>query len=612
MSERVRTQLIFTLALAALGWGAVAAAVVLGPALALPLHGAAGIVLFVIVILATRAMAFPIAPGAVLSLDSGFYVAAAVTLGATVAGLIVALALTVDAAARWWRARRAHPDRDQSRRGLAYVAYFGGLTGALVAASSHAVDAVVPAGAHDGELATGLRVVAIGALLMLVHNLIQGVRLALGGRSLRRFARDQAAPGIVAELSLLPVAAVATQLFRDDRLLGFTLLAATHLLLNLVFNRLSRASAAGRARVGELELLDRTARALGSSIELPQVVATVAKETVRAIPAAEAMALVHRGAARETDRLVVDSYDRDHDRHARVVVTRGLGATGRVMRLEAPLRLGDLGASDIEPPPMASGTGSAPACDERDGRWVGLAGTEGVRSWLGVPVMMHGACEGVLAVQSRQPHAFTEADERLLGSLALQVGAALGNAHLYEMAMVDGLTGLFVRRYFDARLDEEIERARRYRTPFAVAMLDLDDFKQLNDAHGHLAGDRVLREIAAVVRTQIRGVDTAARYGGEEVALILPGTELVAALVHAERVRHAIGERRVPAGDGGPVLSITASIGIAAYPESGGASAEELLQRADRALYRAKRAGKNRVELSWPEQAPRPLAATAS
>lgn len=581
MSERIRTQLVFTLVLAALGWGVVAAGVAFGPPLALSAHGAAGVALFVMVIVATRAMAFPIGPDAVLSLDAGFYVAAAVALGPTVAGLIVALALTADAAVRWWGARRARPDPD--RRGLAYVAYFGGLTGALVAAVARAVDVVVPAGAGEGELAIVLRVVAIGALLMLVHNLIQGVRQALGGRSLRRFVREQAAPGILAELSLLPVAAVATQLFRDDRLLGFTLLAATHLVLNLVFNRLSRASAAGRARVGELELLDRTARALGSSIELPQVVATVARETVRAIPAAEAMALVHRGAARETDRLVVDSYERDADRHARVVVERDHGEIGRVLRLEAPVRRGELDASVS----------------------AGAAGGAAARSWLGVPVRLHGACEGVLAVHSRQPNAFTEADERLLGSLALQVGAALANAHLYEMAMVDGLTGLFVRRYFDARLDEEIERARRYQTPFAVAMVDLDDFKQLNDVHGHLAGDRVLREIASVVRTEIRGVDTAARYGGEELALILPGTELVAALVHGERLRNAIGARRVAAGDGGPVLSITASIGIAAYPDSGSASAEELLRRADRALYRAKRAGKDRVELYWPEDEPR-------
>lgn len=576
MTRRERLQLTFTLAVAALGWAAVVAGVALDRPLALPPHGAAGVALFVSVILATRAMAFPIAPGAVLSLDSGFYVAAAVTLGPTVAGLIVALALTADAAVRWWRGRAVDRDRAERRRGLAYVAFFGGATGALVAGVTRLVEAVAPAG--QGELATCLRVVEIGASLLLVHNLLQGARLALGGRAVGGFVREQAGPGILAELSLLPVAAVAAQLFTDDRMLGFTLLAATHLLLNLVFNRLARASAAGRARVGELELLDRTARALGASIELPHVVATVARETVAAIPAAETMALVHRGAARETDRLVVDSYDRERDRHVRIAVPRGEGATGEVLRREAALRIDDLAASEIA---------------------FGPAGREGVRSWLGVPVMMHGACEGVLAVHSRQPAAFTVADERLLGSLALQVGAALANAHLYEMAMVDGLTGLFVRRYFDARLDEEIERARRYRTPFAVAMLDIDDFKRLNDDHGHLAGDRVLREIASVVRTEIRGIDTAARYGGEEVALILPGAELVAALAHVERVRHAIAERRVPAGDGGPLLSITASVGIAAFPDSGVTCAEDLLRRADRALYRAKRAGKNRVELYW-------------
>ncbi|HVV82268.1 MAG TPA: sensor domain-containing diguanylate cyclase [Kofleriaceae bacterium] len=577
MSAPDRRQLVFTLALAVLGWGAVVAAAIVAPP-ALPVHGGLGVALFVGVIVATRALAFPIAPGAVLSLDSGFYVAAAVALGPTAAALIVALALTADAAVRWWRARAARPD-DEHRRGLAYVAFFGGATGALVGGIAEVVSRVAPTGSAGGELATCLRVVAIGVALLVVHNLLQGARLALGGRPLRRFVREQAAPGILAELSLLPVAAVAAQLFADGRLLGFTLLAATHLLLNLIFNRLARASAAGRARVRELELLDRTARALGSSIELPQVVATVAREAVTAIPAAEAVALVHRGAARETDRLVVDSYDRERDRHARVVVPRGEGATGQVIRLQAALRVDDLAGSDLALGPAA--------------------GPDGVRSWLGVPVMLHGACEGVLAVQSRQPAAFTDADERLLGSLALQVGAALANAHLYEMAMVDGLTGLFVRRYFDARLDEEIERARRYRTPFAVAMLDLDDFKRLNDEHGHLVGDRVLREIASVVRTEVRGVDTAARYGGEELALILPGTELVAALGHAERVRHAIAERRVASGDGGPVLSITASVGIAAFPDSGAASAEDLLRRADRALYRAKRAGKNRVELYW-------------
>lgn len=590
MPRRPRAQLAFTLTLAVAGWAVVIGAAAQAGGLAVGL----GPALFAAIILVTRALAFPIAslagglgagpgePRAVLSLDSGFHVAAALALGPARAGLLVALALSVDAAVRRWR--------EQAPGGLAYVAYFGGMTGAMVAAATWLVAVAAP-DVDGSELAICLRVVAIGVVLLFAHNLVQGARRALGGEAPARFIREQAGPGIVAELSLLPVAAVATLLYLDGHRLGFGLLAATHLLLNLVFNRLARASAAGRARVRELELLDGSARALGASIALPHVVATVTREAARAVTSAETVALVHRGAARDTERLVVDSYERGRERHARVWIARGEGATGRVLASGSPLRLDELAASDVA---------------------LGPAGTDGVRSWLGVPVVAHGACEGVLVVASRRPGAFTAADERLLGSLALQAGAALANAHLYEMAMVDGLTGLFVRRYFDARLEQELERARRAGAPFAVAMLDVDDFKRLNDEHGHLVGDRVLRTIATVVREQLRGVDTAARYGGEEVALILPGIELPAALVHAERVRGAIAEQRVTLDDGGPALSITASVGIAAYPDSGADSGEELVRRADRALYRAKRAGKNRVELFWDDDSGRHASPTAS
>ena len=129
--------------------------------------------------------------------------------------------------------------------------------------------------------------------------------------------------------------------------------------------------------------------------------------------------------------------------------------------------------------------------------------------------MMYGGTDGVIAVQSTRAGAFREDHQRLLESLALQIAAALQNAHLYELAMVDGLTGLFVRRYFDARIEEEIERSRRYGTPFSVVMMDVDDFKKLNDTHGHLIGDRVLRSIANVVKSDcaasIRRRATAAR-----------------------------------------------------------------------------------------------------
>jgi diguanylate cyclase (GGDEF)-like protein len=216
---------------------------------------------------------------------------------------------------------------------------------------------------------------------------------------------------------------------------------------------------------------------------------------------------------------------------------------------------------------------------------------------------MYGGCEGVIVVQSSQPAAFRSDHQALLESLALQIAAALQNAHLYELAMVDGLTGLFMRRYFDARIEEEIERSKRYGTPFSVIMMDVDDFKKLNDEHGHLIGDRVLKAIANCVKSQMRGVDTAARYGGEEIALILPRTDMLNAYNVGERIRSAIAEQRTTTDSDPPkVLGVTASFGIASYPETKVKNGEDLVRKADRALYRAKKTGKNRVELFWSDE----------
>jgi diguanylate cyclase (GGDEF)-like protein len=572
MTPRPNAQLGFTLLVGAIGWAVLAGWALDAPAGASTHHGWATFAAFLLVILATRAMAFRIVPDSVLSLDTGFHVAAAAALGPLRGGELVALALTFDALVRLFGGRKP-----RGAEGFGYVLYFGGLTGALVAGSAWLVGP--PSELHT-ETEVTWRVLALGGVLLVVHNAFQGVRQALGGRPLSAYLRTQALPGMIAEIALLPLAAVVVVLYHGERLVGFALLAATYILINYVFNRLSRTSHALRGRVRELEILDTTARGLASSLELPELVTTVARETLRAIPAAETMALVHRGAERETDRFVVDCYDRARDEFTRMRVARTEGAVGRVVAAQAPLHLDD------QP--------------------------DGVRSWLGVPVFMHGACEGVLVVQSRVANAFGAQDERLLASLALQVAAALENAHLYEMAMVDGLTGLFVRRYFDARIEEEIERSRRYGTAFAVVMMDIDDFKRLNDTYGHLAGDRVLRDVAMIVKQQMRGVDTAARYGGKELALILPRTELVSALNQAERVRVALADHRVATGNDGPVLSVTASFGIAAFPESGAETAEELVRRADRALYRAKKSGKNRVELFWSDDSGRHTALTAN
>jgi len=578
-----RRALGFSVLLGALGWALLIAAPWLGLAPAPPVGNEIWtFLLFLGVILAGRGLAYHPVPERVIALDAAYFVASAMILGSLPAGRLVAIALTIDSLFRIGSAARRGRLANQSIADeLGYVFYFGGMTGALVmvCAELFDVDRFDLLSRSSGAIA--LVVCGIGVALLVTHYTLQGARAVLMGRSLRSYVKVIAIPSMLSEASLLPLGAVLVLIYRPTALLGVVLLSGIYVVISFLFNRLARATAALRRRVGELEILNQSARQLAASLQLEELVETVARETTRAIPEAEVLALVHRANAGDDKRLVVDCFDRERDEFSRVYTGRNDGATGWVIQHQAPLTIPDLADSDIDVGP----------------------GPHGMRSWMGVPILMYGGCEGVLAIQSRAPGAFGAEQRRLLESIGLQVAAALQNAHLYEMAMVDGLTGLFVRRYFDARIEEEIERSKRYGQPFSVVMMDIDDFKHLNDTHGHLLGDRVLRAVAQTVKQQMRGVDTAARYGGEEIAIVLPRTEMVAALNQAERIRAAIADLRVTAeGGSGPAIGVTASFGIAAYPESGAVAVEDLVRRADRALYRAKKSGKNRVELFWADE----------
>jgi two-component system cell cycle response regulator len=176
---------------------------------------------------------------------------------------------------------------------------------------------------------------------------------------------------------------------------------------------------------------------------------------------------------------------------------------------------------------------------------------------------------------------------------------------LEEQSITDGLTGLKNRRFFDERLHEEFRRAQRYGDYLSLIMIDLDHFKQVNDLHGHPAGDAVLREAAALMRASIRDPDICSRYGGEEFAVILPKTHMSGALAVAERVWRELGTKEYaipPSGsaphgaeDAARTVSITASLGIAFYPSKDITSSELLLRYADQALYEAKKAGRNSI-----------------
>lgn len=572
----------FTIAVGVLGWFVVLGLPALGWIHAEAATPALPIVLFVAVILTARALAFRLVEGSVLSLDSAYYVAAALCVGTVQAGWLVAIALTLDASARLIaKRRRGMLDPAGWWAELGYVLYFGGMSGGLLVISSWLFGADGGGvGLQADAVEVTLRVVAIATTLLVAHYAVQGLRVRLLGHGWTEYLRQLALPGITAEASLMPIGVVLVLLYDPEQPLGFVLLSLTYLLINSVFARLSRARHELQERVHDLEILNATARKLSASLQREELVEAVARETCKAIPEAEAVTLVHRRTGRESE-LVIDAFDRSRDKFSRHPMQPGEGAAGWVMQHTVSRRIDDFATSDV-----ATDTPS-----------------HGMHSWLGAPLFMYGDCDGVVAVQSSRISAFKPEHQRLLESLALQIAGALQNAHLYELAMVDGLTGLFVRRYFDARIEEEIERSRRYGTPFSVIMLDVDDFKKLNDTHGHLVGDRVLRAIANVVKGQMRGVDTAARYGGEEMAVILPRTEMVGAYNLAERIREAIAELRITTDDEEPlVLAVTASFGISAFPESKAQDGVDLVRRADKALYRAKKTGKNRVELFWTDE----------
>jgi diguanylate cyclase (GGDEF)-like protein len=213
------------------------------------------------------------------------------------------------------------------------------------------------------------------------------------------------------------------------------------------------------------------------------------------------------------------------------------------------------------------------------------------------PLKVAGGRSAVLALYPPAT-GFTDEAKDAAAWIAAQALIALENAHLHGLvqrqAVTDELTGLANRRQFLSQMDAEVARSRRSGSPLAIVLADLDDFKQVNDKHGHEAGDRTLRAFADILREAVRDIDLPVRLGGEEFAILLPDTDLAGGANLAERIRVTLAARRVESGS--ERIRVTASFGVSCYPLA--ASADDLLVDADRRLYDAKRLGKNRVEVS--------------
>ena len=217
------------------------------------------------------------------------------------------------------------------------------------------------------------------------------------------------------------------------------------------------------------------------------------------------------------------------------------------------------------------------------------AGKSYAHSIACVPMVVFSDVIGVINVTNKKEgDGFTDEDAELLKAVADQAAVTVNKAQLWEMSVTDSLTGLYIRRFFLAKVSEELRRSERYKHPFAIVMVDIDHFKNVNDTYGHSEGDQVLKAVSNLFKDTIRQVDIVARFGGEEFVMLLPETDKENALKLAERLREKVAELTFE-----QVPCVRISLGVSGYPEDG-SEIESLIKKADAALYKAKQSGRNR------------------
>jgi len=316
-----------------------------------------------------------------------------------------------------------------------------------------------------------------------------------------------------------------------------------------------------------------------------EAINAVAKKTTRVLDLDELLTIVCR--------LLLDWFRIDH-----VAVLLAEGDTLRIRAHEGRLTP-NLAMGSILSPGMGLGARSLASSRSVienqvqgvDGYIAGFAETQ---SEMCVPLIIFGEKLGVLALESARKNAFDPEDIQPLESVADICAAAIQNAHNFDrmkqLAYVDGLTGIHNRRYFEMRLVEELERASRFQGRMSLIMLDIDNFKRMNDEFGHLLGDEMLRAVSTILKQQLRKMDMVCRYGGDEFAIVVPETAGESAMRVAEKLRRQVETHFFP----GVPRPVTISCGVADYPAHG-VTRDEIVAAADAALYLAKQSGRNRV-----------------
>ncbi len=323
-----------------------------------------------------------------------------------------------------------------------------------------------------------------------------------------------------------------------------------------------------------IDLLD-VAKLVVSTLEMHQVLDAILKSAMKLTnTSAGSIALYHKD-TRELEIMAHRGFSRDFMGDTRWKVRPG-GLTDKILKSKKPTVINNTTNKRFFTNPLAI--------------------NEGIKSMVCVPLVFNEDTIGIFYVDDFTPRDFDHGELRLLYILSTFAAMSIDHARLHEktkkLAVTDGLTGLYNHRHFQDELAREFIRSERYNEGFSLMMLDIDDFKKLNDDYGHPFGDKVLQKLSEVLRGSIRDSDTAARYGGEEFTVILPKVGSSQTVTMAKRIMRELKSKSAQLVKG--KRRFTVSIGIASFPADAN-DRVELIQKADKALYMAKKAGKNRI-----------------
>jgi diguanylate cyclase (GGDEF)-like protein/PAS domain S-box-containing protein len=336
--------------------------------------------------------------------------------------------------------------------------------------------------------------------------------------------------------------------------------------------------------IRELEMLRITMNEISSDLNLDTLLRSILQRAVDLLEATDGEISLYDETTH--DLLVLMCYNMGRD-YSGIRLALNEGATGRVAATRAPLIIDN----------YLTWEGKLPIYE-----------VLGAKSVVLVPLLAGEQLFGVIGighVYAAHERHFNDEDVRLLSLFAQQATIAIQNAHLFaeiqQLAMIDPLTGLYNRRHFFSLAADEFRHTQRYASALSVIMLDVDYFKQVNDTYGHGVGDQVLQAVTKRCQSALRNRDLIGRYGGEEIVMLLPETDLEGARQVAERLHRILSDTPTDTSVG--KITITASMGVATYRKEYHASLEQLIDYADQGLYAAKQAGRNRV-IVWDRALP--------